>query len=31
MTRVVFDSNVLVGAALFSESVPGRVIVEPIT
>ncbi len=31
MTRVVFGSNVLVGAALFSESVPGRVIVDLIT
>ena len=31
MTRVVSGSNVIVGAALFSESVPGRVIVDLIT
>ena len=28
MTRVVFDSNVIVSAVLFSESVPGRVFLE---
>ena len=31
MTRVVFDSNVIVSAVLVSESVLGRVIVDLIT